>query len=435
MNKFVANPYFDAVVLGAGSSGMVSTSVLLNQGITNVLLLDEYEQLGGNHTSVNIGPYSFDIGSFFFQSDSPFVKHFPELLERYIPLHYSIARVTPQGKVAAYPFSLKQDVLFAGPVEWTRILSSLLYARCFSDPSANARQFAYYWLGRRFSERSGLTHYMTRFYGIGPEAIESIFAQKRMHWIAENASLKRLYRYCRPPKTPPKLQLIRPREGFVHLYEAVEKSIRQRGGEIRLGATIKSIHRHDADSFRLELADGTVFTKNLISTMPIDKVTALCGLPVEHDLNYVALTSLFYSHRGDRGFPQNILYNFTPEGRWKRLTMHSDFYGLAQDRAYFSLEVVTQSTEPDYEAADRDFRDHVRKHGLFSGDLSLEGARLTKNLYPVYLMGSTDASAAAIKQLNDFGILSFGKQGGFDYQPTTWVSAAVAEKALAVEAV
>jgi len=59
------------------------------------------------------------------------------------------------------------------------------------------------------------------------------------------------------------------------------------------------------------------------------------------------------------------------------------------------------------------------EHGLFAGDLQLEGARLTRNLYPVYVTGATEASAAAIKKLRDFGILSFGKQGGLGVLNTT----------------
>ncbi len=88
----------------------------------------------------------------------------------------------------------------------------------------------------------------------------------------------------------------------------------------------------------------------------------------------------------------------------------------------------------DFDAVDREFRDHAGRHGLFTGDLRLEGTRLTRNFYPVYVAGATKASAVATQRLRDLGILSFGKQGGFDYQPTAWVSAEVAEKELGARA-
>lgn len=420
---------YDTVVLGAGASGMISASILLNQGTDKLLLLDEYGELGGNHISRNIGDYSFDIGSFFFQADSPLAMHFPEIMRYYIPAPYTIGRITPRGAVAPYPFSLKQDVLAAGPLEWVRIGLSLLRARIFENADANALAFTHYWLGRRFTERSGLANYMRRFFGVSPSAIEATFAQKRMRWIKDNASLRKLHALVSRKKPRPPMQYVRPREGFPHLYGAVGRSIRERGGDIRLGERINAIARED-QGFRIETAGGAIRTKNLISTMPIEMVTALCGMEPERGLTTVALISLFYSFAGERGFRKNVLYNFTSDADWKRLTMHSDFYGLANDRSYFSVEVVTRTAEPDFAAADRNFREHIQKCGLFRGDLRLEGSTLTRNLYPVYTTGSGEAANRAIAKLKDFGIRSFGKQGGFDYQPTAWVSGLVAEKEL-----
>ena len=73
----------DAIVLGAGISGLVSASILLNQGYQRVLIVDEYDHVGGNHIDVQIGEYTFDIGSFIFQDDSPLLRHLPELLPLY----------------------------------------------------------------------------------------------------------------------------------------------------------------------------------------------------------------------------------------------------------------------------------------------------------------------------------------------------------------
>lgn len=46
---------FDAVVLGAGISGLVSASVLLRQGYARVLIVDEYDHIGGNHIDWSSG--------------------------------------------------------------------------------------------------------------------------------------------------------------------------------------------------------------------------------------------------------------------------------------------------------------------------------------------------------------------------------------------
>uniref|UniRef100_UPI003100F9DE NAD(P)-binding protein n=1 Tax=Neorhizobium sp. EC2-8 TaxID=3129230 RepID=UPI003100F9DE len=42
-----ADMEYDAIVLGAGVSGLVSASVLAKQGCQQILMVDEYEHIGG----------------------------------------------------------------------------------------------------------------------------------------------------------------------------------------------------------------------------------------------------------------------------------------------------------------------------------------------------------------------------------------------------
>jgi hypothetical protein len=147
-------------------------------------------------------------------------------------------------------------------------------------------------------------------------------------------------------------------------------------------------------------------------------------------LNSVTLLSLFYSFSGKRGFAQPILYNFSHEGAWKRLTVHSDFYGRINDREYFAAEVIAYDAQSSVQLAEQDFRKHVQTNGLFDGDLKLEGSMILENAYPIYTERSRERAAESIRTLESFGIESFGRQGGFNYQPTARVSTMEAEAAL-----
>ena len=122
---------FEVIVLGAGISGLVSASVLLKQGYQRVLVVDEYNHIGGNHIDCRIGDYTFDIGSFIFQDDSPLLAHLPEILPLYVPINPTWGRLNPQGVVTEYPISIRDDILSAGPVEWLRMMLSVLSARVF----------------------------------------------------------------------------------------------------------------------------------------------------------------------------------------------------------------------------------------------------------------------------------------------------------------
>jgi hypothetical protein len=151
---------------------------------------------------------------------------------------------------------------------------------------------------------------------------------------------------------------------------------------------------------------------------PIERALDLCGLPHEGSLPTVTLASLFYSFAGDRGYAESILYNFSHEGAWKRLTTYSDFYSRAEGREFFAVEVIGDQVECSIERAADDFRTHTAKNGLFVGDLRLEGSLVLSQAYPIYTDGAGDRAERAIASLREFGLESFGRQGGFQYQPT-----------------
>ena len=422
---------YDVIVLGAGISGLVSASILLKQGYQNVLVVDEYAHIGGNHIDRRIGEYTFDIGSFIFQDDSPLLAHLPELLSLYVPINPSWGRLNPQGMVTQYPISMKDDLIAAGPVELLRIFSSILFARMFRRGQRNARDFAQYWIGARLLHRSGLGNYMERFYGLPAERIDISFAEKRMLWIKEHASLRGAFRrWVMPaPKSAPNQQLARPREGFAHLYKGAAQRLQREGVVFFLGAKMQSLEKK-AGEFYLEMGGRRVAANRVVSTIPLERIQNLCGLPSDEKLLTVTLISLFFSFLGDRGFKDAILYNFSHTGSWKRLTVYSDFYGKSGGREYFAVEVNADHVSGSVETAEQDFRRHVAENGLFVGDIKLEGSHIVSNAYPVYTDKADEQTAIAIAALRRFGIESFGRQGGFDYQPTARVSTLKVEAAL-----
>jgi protoporphyrinogen oxidase len=422
---------FDALVLGAGISGLVAASILLEQGCRRILVVDEYAHVGGNHIDRTIGDYTFDIGSFIFQDDSPLLRHFPELLAEYVPIDPSWGRLNPQGVVTPYPLSPKIDIFQAGPVEWCRILASLVISRLFRRRLNNAHDFARYWIGARFLHRSGLEGYMKRFYGQPPERIDIRFAEQRMGWIKQQALLKtHIRRFLKPAAfAPTNTQLARPPGGFAQLYRPAVARLEDAGVRFRLGAQLRSL-RKAGGGFQLQ-ADGRAFNAaRVVSTIPLEHINRLCGVNSGEPLQSVTLISLFFSFAGERKFPQSILYNFSYDGAWKRLTVYSDFYGRSQGREYFAVEVNADHVAGSVESAENDFRRHVAANRLLQGDLRLEGSHVQANAYPVYTDNAHGRVEGMIAALRAYGIESIGRQGRFDYQPTARDSTLKAEAAL-----
>ncbi|TNM59456.1 FAD-binding protein [Streptomyces sp. NP160] len=433
----------DVLVLGAGISGLVSASVLLGQGAGRVVVVDGYPHVGGNHLDAHLGPYTFDIGSLVFQDDSPLLAHFPDLLPRYVPIEPTWERLNPQGRVTAYPFSVTDDLLAAGPLELARLLGSALVSRLRRRPQHTARDFAEHWLGPRFVHRSGLDTYMERFCGVPTEQIDLEFAHKRMMWIPKNASAGELTRKVtdlvrarlgrpRPQPAPENQQLARPREGFAHLYEPAVASLEAKGTRFVLGAELQRLER-DGEGFVLSTSGGEVRASRVVSTVPVDVALDLCGLREagEEPLPVVRLVSLYYSFSGRRGHDAPVLYNFSHEGTWKRLTTYSDFYGPAEGREFLGVEVVSSRGGQSVEDAAADFRRHTAANGLFEGDLRLEGSHVLDHAYPIYTRGSAARARAAMARLEAWGVESLGRQGAFEYQPTARHSTVEAEAFLA----
>lgn len=427
-NSKDANEHFDVAILGAGISGLVSASVLKKQGCRRVLVIDVFENLGGNHIDCNIGPYTFDIGSLVFQDDSPLLAHFPEMLPLYVPIDPTWGKLTPQGAVAGYPLSIKEDILGSGLWGCIRIGLSVLVARISQPNIRNARDFARYWIGDYLLRRSGLESYMLRFFGTDPINVDLDFAEKRMLWLKEHSSPKALIRHLTQHKSvvPNNRQLARPRSGYHHLYSVAAEKLRNQEVVFKLGDDVSQIGKVGS-GFLLETSGETYTADRVISTIPINRALEICGMGSDNNLSSVTIISLFFSFNGRRGFKHSILYNFSYDGFWKRLTMYSDFYGLAEGREYFGVEVIASHADNSVESGERDFRAHVARNNLFDGDLTLEGSRLVPNAYPIYVNQAQDRVAAALNRLRRFGVESFGRQGGFDYQPTARVSTQNAE--------
>ncbi len=423
---------WDAIILGAGISGLVAAKLLQKQGVAKIAIIEEYNHVGGNHIDRHIGPFTFDLGALIFYEDSPFFGHFPELLPLYVPIEATVGRIIPSGETSFYPISIRTEVFGKSFPELAKLVSSLVISRLFHSKPTNAAEFARFWIGDRLFDKSGLGNYMERFYGVRADEIELDFAKKRMQWISDAASLrKRLRGAFKSKAARKKVQpFVRPRAGFSTLYDLARGSLEERGTTFFLGETVVSIEKVDK-GFCVHSEHDTWQTSRLISTIPLQRVPSLCGMDDTPKLATVELLSLFFSFKGDRGFPYSILYNFSSAGRWKRLTMFSDFYGFADGRQYFGVEVnLPLSSEVSFNELVQDFTANVRDRALFDGELRLEGFLTTPNAYPVYTGGATEEAQRLLRKVHDYGIESVGRQGGFDYLPSAANVTAVVETAL-----
>ncbi len=421
MNKF------DHVILGCGVSGLCAAKMLSHARKSSILILDKYAEPGGNQISREINGFTFDIGAFYYWPSMPLFEMYPEILEQCLERDIKIQRVSPAGDVGPFPFSLKHEFLDKGFSYCLRAVGSVMRARMRSSPITTAEDFAVYWMGEHLYNDLGLRSYIERFFGMPANCIEAAFAISRMQGVAQRGQLKfwlekghkSIKKRVMPQGGQPKeILLVRPEKGFPWMYRPAVKTLSQLGVEVRLNQNIKSI-RKEGQTFVFTTGNGVIRTNNLINTVPVQHICKYLNLNVGTDLECVTLATMFISFTERQKFDGAILYNWGALGRWKRLTMHSDYYGSRNGMEYASVEIpIFRSPNIDIQELFADFVSSSKAYGILNSPINLEGFEIVENAYPAHITGASDKLKKVISVLSGLGVQSIGRQGRFDYLPT-----------------
>jgi phytoene dehydrogenase-like protein len=413
---------YDLAILGCGVSALALTQKLVNEGYS-VVVIEQYDQPGGNHITRRIDGMEFDIGSIYFtENDKQFIL-FPELKRVCIFYDVKLEKVNWAGVISPYLLSIKYDILWMGPLFSIRVLASLMRSRFSLRETRTAADKIKYKLGSFFFVQSGLSNYMLRLIGWPADQIAPSFVDQRMRWVLNYSILSSLIGKVKAlsgikPAKRPNRTLFRPRGGFAKYYHILVDRLQHQGAKFEFGARLDKVRKREDDvGFEVVCAKQTYCAKRVISTLPIRQTCELTGVrqPV---LSTTTLVTLMIAFKGKKSFAGDVLFNFHREGTWKRITVFSNIYGKVNGWEYFSVECpVTEFSTSDPATLFRSFTDHAGKLRFFDGDLQLKGSIRLENAYPVLSVGTEHERALALEELRRFGIENAGRQARFDYIP------------------
>ena len=410
-------------VLGAGLAGLAAADRLARAG-RDVVVIDEADTIGGAHRSARIGGMTFDAGSIFYEDRALIFRLAPHL-EGVAPVVRRIQRrIDPAGGLRHYPLE-PRDVLGGRGIALLRAGADMMASRLLRRRDGSLDALCYKRLGRRIYEGTGLRSYIRRFHHVPPSEVDEEFFYGRMGFIAKASEMRAMMRAAlrmlrRQPyrRGAPAVLMVRPAAGFEAVFDPMRADLEARGVRFVLGARLEAIETAGAGF--VVTADGQAHAAAaVVNALPLDAAyRAVFGTPT--GLRSLDLMTLYVSAGQLDPEAGNVLFNFHPEGRWKRLTVYSRIYPeLMAGREFFSVEITLPPGQaPDPEAGFADFRAHLEGLGI-ARDLRLEGHTVVPDAYPLYAPGYGALVDRCLQDLTRFGIVNAGRQGRFEYLPTS----------------
>lgn len=411
------------LVIGGGIGGLAAADALARAG-HRVVLLEAGDRLGGMHHSVEIGPYSFDLGAIFYEETAALFDLAPGLRDLCPQVQRVQCRIDPEGALCHYPIELR-DLRRWPRARLAGAVAAMLAARLLLRRDGTLERACVNRLGPVFYRGTGLRDYVARFNVSPPEAIDEEFFVDRMRFVHRQTDFAAMARagwnglrhgvFRVTPRDPLR---VRPRAGYGVLFERIRARLEAAGVRVVLQAPVTRIEREAPGRMVVTSPAGRFRAATVVGAAPLDTLhRAVFG--TESGFESLSLLTLFVSAGRFAPGAGNLLFNFHAEGRWKRATFYSRLYpDPAIAREYFSVEATLLPGEAlTAEAVFAAFRAQCLRLGL-AEDLRLEGAVTTPQAYPLYRPGQLARRAAVLERLVQAGVLPVGRQGRFEYLPT-----------------
>ena len=412
------------IVLGAGIAGLFAASHLIEQGFA-VTVVERGPVCGGAHQSRTIGPYTFDYGSIFYEHHARLFELADGLREKCPAVDRRQRRIGSSGQLMHYPIEPRE--LLGSSLSRTALgVADLIRSRFTIKSDGTLDTICRQRLGSRFFEETGLAAYIGRFNRVSPTEIDEAFFFHRMSFIEKatrtgalfDAAIRSVRRTKKRPGQAPKPLRIRPIEGFAALFDPIRERLERQGVVFRFNEEVMAIDSASRP-IAITTTKGVLTADSVVSTIPIETLhRTLFG--TDTGLVSLDMTTLFVSAAQLNKAAGNVLFNFHADGQWKRATIYSRLYpDNLTDREFLAVEVTLPSGavhEP--ELAFEDFSQHLTRLGI-ARDLRLEGSAFLDNCYPLYSPRSNEILGKTLDKIAATGIVTVGRQGRFEYLPTS----------------
>ena len=319
------------VIIGAGPAGLTAAYALSGEGVPVTVLEADPEYVGGISRTVEHDGFRFDIGGHRFFSKSQEVEElWTEILPDDLLERPRSSQIYYNRKFFSYPLRAGEALWRLGIIESTRCMLSYMKARAF--PLRDPRSFED-WVSNQFGRRLYEIFFKTyteKVWGMPCSEISADWAAQRIRGLSlgsaiRTALLPRSMRR-RGPIIKTLIDSFRyPRHGPGMMWEACAAKVRERGGEIRMGARATALHRDPASGnwtveYETDAGPGRVSGAHVVSSAALrDVIHALRpaasqeALHAANELRYRDFLVVALIVRGAERFADNWIYIHDPD--------------------------------------------------------------------------------------------------------------------------
>lgn len=430
------NKSYECCILGAGPAGLGAAVELIDNGVTDLFIIDRNSFVGGLARTESFGGLRFDLGPHrFFTKNHEINKLWHETLgDDFIPVE-RITRILYNKKLFNYPISAFDVLSKLGLIE-----SSVAVFSYFKAMTGKKKDIITFedWISNKFGTKLYETFFKTyteKIWGIPCNQIGKEFAEQRIKGLDIIQVLKNAITGTSRVKTLVD-QFDYPILGAGQMYEAWAEKVISNGGTILLNSQVVSINEANGiiDNVEVVDAEGNVLTisaKQFFTSIPITHFFDMLRPRVSEEINKPA-SSLYYrehitvnlSVNKSGLFPDQWIYIHDPDVKMARIANYNNFSkAMVSDNNKTAISVeyfVFQDDEiwkmdkaklVDLAIEESSLVGLVDKHAVEQGWVVKE-----TESYPTYYLGYKESYYKLIEKLNQFqNIFPIGRGGMYKY--------------------
>ena len=431
------NKIYDCCIIGAGPAGLATGMELVKHGITNILIIDKNNYVGGlSRTEIKDG-VRFDVGPHrFFTNNKEVNDLWHQLLGKdFIPVN-RLTRIYYKGKFFLYPIKATDALFKMGIFDAAHAFLSFVASKFKKQPEAKTFED---WITQKFGKKLYLTFFKTyteKVWGIPCNQIGAEWASQRIKGLDIVEVIKNAFSSGKTngPKTLVE-QFDYPKYGAGQMYEKMAEVIKNAGGEICTDTCVNRFNKNGNTIESIEVKNKNdvylIKANHYFNSSPITHFYKLL-YPTGNEEILKAVNSLYYREhitvdllvKGDDLFPDQWIYVHSPDVKMARLANYNNFSKAMVGqvgKSAISVEYFAFQTDDLWKMKDEDliqlaiseleFTKLIPKNSFEKGWV----VRETES-YPTYYLGYKEPYELLQKNLNTFTNLTpIGRGGLYKY--------------------